>query len=287
MKKLVSLVILLICVTSAFSEGWEKLLDTGFNLSLNNYSENWTGGERSSIVWTLYLNGMIQKQLNPRINFKTTLKLQFGQTHSQNITTNRWEIPSKSTDLIDFESIARFTLGTFVDPFVAVHLESQFFDASVVDNKRPFNPIKISESGGIARIILKKEKSEWIARLGWAFRQHFDRDAIEPLSMEKRTISLNDGGIEFVSELRTPIVAEKIDYTGKFIIYNAIFYSKSDEAPNDYWKSPDINFENIFSAGIVKYLNVNLYIQMLYDKEISLKARHKETLGLGLTYKIQ
>ena len=275
-----------IFVFPLLAQNWEKSIDAGLNLALNNYSENWTGGEQGSIIWAFNLNGMAQKQLNPKMNSKTTLKLQFGQTHSQDEVTNHWGVPKKSTDLIDLESVMRFTFGSFVDPFAAVHLESQFYDASVADNKRLFNPMRFSESAGIARVIMKKEKTEWTARLGWAFRQFIDRDAISAPSTDKKTITANDGGVEFVSEMRAPIVKEKIDYTGKLTVFNAIFYSKSDEAPNDYWKSPDINFENIFNASITKYLMVNLYIQMLYDKEISLKGRHKETLGLGLTYKV-
>ncbi|MBT7617797.1 MAG: hypothetical protein HN590_10995, partial [Calditrichaeota bacterium] len=55
--------------------------------------------------------------------------------------------------------------------------------------------------------------------------------------------------------------------------------------PNEeYWKAVDINWENIFTANITKYLMVNLYLQLLYDKEVDLGGRLKQTLSLGLTY---
>ena len=44
--------------------------------------------------------------------------------------------------------------------------------------------------------------------------------------------------------------------------------------------------ENISSASITKVLMVNLGAQVLYDKEIDTKMRLKETLALGLTYKL-
>jgi hypothetical protein len=48
----------------------------------------------------------------------------------------------------------------------------------------------------------------------------------------------------------------------------------------------DVNWENMLSASITKYLTVNPYAQFLYDKEIDLKGRFKETLALGLTYRL-
>jgi hypothetical protein len=53
-----------------------------------------------------------------------------------------------------------------------------------------------------------------------------------------------------------------------------------------FWPSVDINWENIFSASVTKYVVVNLYTQWLYDKQIDKRGRFKETLSLGLTYKL-
>ena len=52
----------------------------------------------------------------------------------------------------------------------------------------------------------------------------------------------------------------------------------------DYWKSPDIEWENIFSASIIEYVMVNLYTQFLYDKEIDRAGRFKQILSLGVMY---
>ena len=80
---------------------------------------------------------------------------------------------------------------------------------------------------------------------------------------------------------------DMITFKSTFHLYKALYYSKSDEdGMSDDWKSPDINWENTFSAKLYKLLNVNLYIQMLYDKELDDDFRLKETLGLGLSYKL-
>jgi Protein of unknown function (DUF3078) len=77
---------------------------------------------------------------------------------------------------------------------------------------------------------------------------------------------------------------------------------------SDYWKTVEVNFLNTFSAQITKVLSVNLLIQWVYDKydaaantdpdqpfdvlqaEIDKNVRKsgqfKETLGLGLSYRL-
>jgi len=43
---------------------------------------------------------------------------------------------------------------------------------------------------------------------------------------------------------------------------------------------------NTLIASISKFVQVTFYTQLLYDKQISKKGRLKETLALGLTYKL-
>ena len=65
-----------------------------------------------------------------------------------------------------------------------------------------------------------------------------------------------------------------------------MFFSESDEAGTDDWKAIDVNWENRVSAAVAKYVTVSLYLQLLYDKETDTRGRFKETLALGLTYKL-
>ena len=47
-----------------------------------------------------------------------------------------------------------------------------------------------------------------------------------------------------------------------------------------------MTLDNVFTASLAKYLMVNLYVQVLYDKQIHKSARFQQTLALGLTYKL-
>jgi hypothetical protein len=107
---------------------------------------------------------------------------------------------------------------------------------------------------------------------------------------KRETDFTKDGGFEFVTEFKTPLAQKRITFDSKLTVFEALFNSKADElkgtSEENYWRYPDVNWENIFSASITKYLMVNLYIQILYDKEVSTDIRFKQTLSLGLTYKL-
>lgn len=291
MRNYMILTIVLATVTVYAAEvgGWEKSMNLDVNFSMSNFSDNWAGGDAGALNWIANSDVLVQRQMNEWLHWKNTLKLSFGQTHSQDVATKKWRVPEKSTDLIEYESIGRFTLGAFVDPYAAVKLESQFLDGSVAANKRVFNPIKLTESAGVARVIFKNEHRELTSRLGFGVRQNIDRDVMIATE-DFETQTTNDGGIEWVSELRLPLADNRINYTSKLVVFNALFSSEAEAREGtpeaDYWKAPDVNWENRFSAKITEHLAVNLQIQLLYDKEINLKGRHKETLSLGLNYNL-
>ncbi len=293
MKRLAILLVLAIVVAPAMllAEPWQATLDANLMATQNAYSNSWTGGEAGALSWVTNWNFIAQRQFNARWNSKNTFKLAFGQTHSQEQESKRWMKPVKSTDLIDAESLWRMTLGLFVDPFAAVRQESQFLDASQPDNIRYGNPLKFTESLGAAKSLFKEKDRELTFRLGAAFHQQMDKGVIIDAAGTKKDFTSNSGGAEFVTDYKTPVGSDKISFASKMTVYKAVFNSKKDELaglPNqNYWKQSDLGLENTLVANISKYLMVNLYLQMLYDKEVDPRARFKQTLSLGLTYAIK
>ncbi len=271
-------------------KGWKKSFDTDFTMTQNSYSDSWSGGEAGNISWVWNANGVFENQFSPKFNFKNTSRFSFGQTHVQDKETKEWARPEKSTDLIDIENLGRFTMGWVVDPYAAFRIESQFLDASDPIKKLYLNPIKFTESAGASRKFIGTEQNELLSRLGFALRQIMTKSVIDTAGNTESTTT-NDGGLESVTDLKMTL-SETLLFTSKLSLYKALFYSESD-APElvgtpqeDYWKSVDINWENKVSASVAKYVTVSLYMQLLYDKQINVKGRFKETLALGLTYKL-
>lgn len=274
--------------------GWIKTFDLSLNVTQNAYSDNWEGGEQGNLIWVAQANGMFEKQVSPTLNWKTTIKLAFGQTHTQYIEENtekkKWAKPVKSTDKIDIESVGRFTLDWPVHPYVALRFESQFLDASVPAVKRYMNPKLITFSAGVARKVWHRpEKDELITRFGLAIRELITEDIPDPNIKATEMNTATDGGLESVTDFNI-VLGEKVGLTSKLSLFKAFFYSKKDDfkglPEEDYWKAVDVNFENTLTVAVAKYLQVSFYMQILYDKEIDLKGRFKETLALGLTYKM-
>jgi hypothetical protein len=285
--------------------GWKISLVFDLTATQTAYSDSWTGGEAGALSWVSNLNGNAEKQLTPSLNFTSRLKLSFGQTHSQqtdSLGDKYWEKPKKSTDLIDWENVGRLTKGWVVDPYAAFRLESQFLDASIEAHKRYFSPLKLTESAGIARKLYERDKDQIISRLGLAIRQTLIKGSIKSVDTvvvgpdtlfnsrySVEDSSLTDGGIEWVTDAKLTL-HENIQYTGKLTVFKALYFSEKDDVKGtpaeDYWKAVDINWENILSAKISKVITVNFYLQFLYDKQVELRGRLKETLGIGFVYNL-
>ncbi|MDM7915728.1 MAG: DUF3078 domain-containing protein, partial [Candidatus Eisenbacteria bacterium] len=267
---------------------WVPTLEAGLNIAQSSYTSNWRGGEQGSIVWVFLVNGTLENQIHPKVDWLNTLKLSYGQTHQQvragDDRSRDWDKPEKSTDLIDFESIARFTLGGFVDPFLSGRIESQFQDVSDPAGRTlAFTPIRFQESAGITRRFIDQKDRLVQSRLGFTFRQNSRRTFIEPPpSTKTSTEGTNDGGLEWVNDAKMNIVGDRISWTSKFSAFLPVFYSGRDDLKNlrgldlsvvglpddieDYPMAVDLDWENVFTSQITKVLSVNLYTRWLYDK---------------------
>jgi hypothetical protein len=321
---------------TAFAEGkpiepgpWKFGAIAGLNFAQSAYSDNWAGGDRGSIVWVANLEGKAERQFNPTYNHSNVLQLAYGQTSKQvadpdDARKSRWDSPEKSTDLIQFESVARFSLNRYVDPYFSFRLDSQFLDQSDPAGTIRMNPVRLTETAGLARVFHKTEKEEFISRVGFGFRQTFARRFAEAEdgSRKKESFSTRDGGFEFQTTVTEPMLDEKVVYKGKLLVFYPVYFSRSDaleefdrialaqdptrEEVQDFWRSPDVNFQNSFTAQITKLLSVNLYLQWVYNKldeatdvDTSLDpavlmekvdagirkgGQFKQTLSLGLSY---
>ncbi|MFH1686465.1 MAG: DUF3078 domain-containing protein [bacterium] len=271
--------------------GWKRSLVTDFTITQASYSDSWSGGEAGSVNWVANLGGSAEKGLKPWFDFKTTLRLSFGQTLTQDAETKNWSKPKKSTDLIDWENVGSFTLHKWVDPYVAFRLESQFLDASNEAKKLYFTPIKLTESAGVKKNLYEQDKNFVSTRLGLALRQILRRSAGLSIDAILTTFdtTLIDGGFESVTDAEFHI-NDKLSYVGKLSLYKAFYFSEKDNvagtSAEDDWKAVDVNWENSINAYLTKIITVKLYTQLLYDKEISAKGRFKETLGIGFVFRL-
>ncbi len=291
MKRILIASIILVSVTlPVFAQkaendprAWKTTLEASLGLTQAAYSDNWQGGEVGSIIWAANLHGTAEKQLSSLFKWENDLKLAFGQTHNQDKETKKWAAPEKSTDKIRFDSILKFTLESWVDPYIAGIFESQFYDASNPDKRLYLNPIDLTESAGASKTFYDNEAGKASTRIGFGFRQKIAK-YYDSASDETTTESTYDGGVEWVTDW-TKVLSETLNYTTKLSLFQAIFYSESDvEGIGDDWKATDVAWENILTARVAKIVQVSLAWELRYDKQISPAGQFKETLALGLAW---
>lgn len=271
---------------------WKYSLLTNLTLTLNHYSNNWAGDEVSAFSWGWQLNGSAQRAFTPWLTSINNLKLKFGQTSIKEENSSgkkEWESMKKSSDLIDFESVARFTLNGFIDPYISARAVTQFADMRTAD-KFYLNPAVITESFGAIKDILNNKYVTWNARTGGAVRQSIERNYQLPDSLHPGKKVTNDGGVEFVTDFKAMSKDNRLSYIAQIKVYEAIFSSIADQTQGSSmekdWRYPDVTWENTLGVTLTKYIMLNLYAQILYDKEIDSDVRLRETVGLALTYTI-
>ena len=278
MKNILLTLIVILVAAGLFAQNWNTSADLSITMNQNAYSNNWSGEEKGSISWVFNADLLAEKQLTVKVHNKNTLKLAFGQTHSQiEIDGEKyWAKPDKSTDLIDFESMFRFTLGVFVDPFASFRDETQFLDESFPDTEI-FNPNTITETFGLAKVFIKDDTQELSTRLGAAFKQYFNSNLDG---------STNDGGVEFVGIYTKPFKENMIKYSTNLNLYKPLFFSESDDTSTNEWKQVRMNWQHDVDISLSSLINIKLYVQLLYNEMVINEVQFKETLGLGLSYKL-
>lgn len=306
--------------------GWQKTADLALALNQTSYNNAWAGSEVGAITWTFNGNLEAQKALSAKLHWKNTLKLTFGQQHTQarlSANERRWLSPEKASDRIFFETLMLATMDWVVEPYAAVVFESQFYDpvqeaeipagvdlpsgvaAGEIENAVRFlHPILLTESVGLGHKFIAQESGELFSRVGFAVRQHIARSVIglndTDTAYEFESTTLTDGGLEWVTDYSRTFGGGDLKYVTKLRVFQALFNSESDElekiaqdlgdpdlvAEADDWKTADVAWENTFSASVAKYIQVSLFAELLYDKEVNARGRFREILGLGVSYKL-
>ncbi len=313
---------------------WKFGAVTLLNLTQSSFSTNWKGGDKGSIVWVLGAELAAERQFTPRYNLQNSLHAAYGQTTRQvadaaDAHHYTWDSPDKTTDLLSFESNSRWTLNTFVDPYFSFAAETQFADQSSPIGTIRFNPIKLKEAAGVARVLQKTESAELLTRFGFGFRQTLAKAWVDPVLRNQRSFTSQDGGFEWQTTATQPMLEKKVLYKGRLLVFQPVFYSKSSdletvdravvdyvqatpgatrESVRDFWRAPDVGFQNEFTAQITKIVGVSLYAEFVYDKfdaaanvdptlapadalrELDRNTRkagqYKQTLALAVTYRL-
>lgn len=296
---LAALLLSVVSAETAFADGpqpsepgpWKLGASLGLNVTQSAYSNNWHGGEDGSFAWAALGSFTAERQFTSTFNLTNKLAANYGQTAEQiedpaDPRRKVWDSPEESSDDIILESVGRFTLSGVLDPFLSLRAETEFIDGSSSIGRIPFNPIEVKEGVGVARMIMKTDTSEVLTRLGFAFRETFAQSFIDPVTKDKVRFTATDGGIDWQTSIKHPVLKRRVLYVATLIVYKPLFYSNSDELKEfdaladsaaaaqgtthgpvaDFWKQAEVDLRSVFTTQVTKALSVNLVVQFVYDK---------------------
>ncbi len=251
--------------------GWQKEVVGSINLAQTTF-DNWAQGGENSFAWQVNLN---MKFVNDqeKYNWSNSGKFSFGMVKVGDGTTK------KSVDEIKLESVFTYKLGVYVNPYVAATAETQFakgYDYSVTPNVAISNfldPAYFTQSVGLGIEPVKNLKT----RIGAALKETVTRDYPVPYADDPNTPEVETTRVEMGAESVT-------DFSWK-VSENTLFTTKLELFSNlKALDQVDVRWDNILSAKVAKYMDVNFNVKLFYDRDISRKRQLKQALTIGLTY---
>lgn len=252
--------------------GWLKEMVGGINLTQTSLS-NWTQGGENSFAWQLNFNfKFINRQ--EKYNWANSGKFTYGSTKLGGQEFR------KSIDEIKLESVFTYKLGIYVNPFIACTAETQLAPGYNYKTD-PKTQISAFMDPGYFResIGFGYQPNEIVkSRLGVALKQTITSDfpvpyADDPDTIDKIEKIKNEFGAESVTDISWKVTKSSL-FASKLELFYA--FKAFDET--------DVNWDNIFTIMISKYINVNINFKLFYDKNISKKRQIYQAISFGFTY---
>lgn len=259
---------------SLLKDGWNMSGVVGLNLSQTAFS-NWAQGGTNALAFAVYTNlGAVY--LDAPWKWKNRLNAIFGRTKLEDVGYRTTE------NDIYFESVGSRDIGWAVDPYIAVTFRSALtkgYDYKVdpaVQIVDFFDPGYLTEAIGFTY-----DKNKIITtRLGIAFQQTFANkfaafytdDPETPNEIEDFKF---ETGIESVTEV-------KYEFLPNMTYYSFLrLFTRFDAL--DVW---DVRWDNIVTAKVNDYINVNLAVTVLHEISQTRKTQLRQALQLGFSYSL-
>lgn len=240
--------------------GWKNEIVGNLNLTQASFS-NWEQGGENSLAW----------QINLTTNF-TLDQEKDNWTNTGKVTLGYAKVGGnearKSADELKLESVYNRKISQFLNPFVAVTAKTQFLSGFQYDenNKKTkisefLDPGYFTQSVGVGYTPNEQIKT----RLGIMVKE-----TVTDIFPEESKI---EPGITSVTDFKRKF-EENVLFTSRMEIFSDL----------EAFDRIDILWENNLTLKVSKFVNVNVNVDLLYDKDISEKRQLRQVLAVGFTY---
>ena len=252
--------------------GWKKEIVATLNLTQASF-DNWEQGGESSLAWQTSLDMNFDLQ-EGKHNWANSVEFELG------FAKIAGEEARKSADDIKMESVYTRKLGRLLNPFVAVTAQTQFvagFEFDDNDNKMKISkfldPGYFTQSLGLGYSPGENVKTRLGATLKETITSKFAKTFTDDPDTPELEKSRVEGGISSVTDFKQSFEE------------NVLFKSRLDLFSDlDTFDRIDVLWENNLTLKVTKYFNVDLNVDLFYDKDISDRRQLKQVLSVGFTY---
>jgi hypothetical protein len=228
--------------------------------------KDWVQGGENLLAWTAALEGKSLYDV-PAYVWTNTYNFAYG-----NAKLGTQEV-RKTADKIDIASEFKYKLNVYVNPYVALLLQTQFTRGYTYDgvggatpNSDFFDPAYIILSAGAGYQPIPEVKT----RIGAGLRE-IVTNTFTQYSGGKR--SKLEGGIESVTEVDARL-------------YDNLFFKAKLELFSPIKKLQEIvvRSDNTLVAKINKYFSTNINVQLIQERPVSPRTQVKQSIALGFNY---
>jgi len=283
MRKKLSFALLAVAISAQIAcagqerKYWKPKATVGLTAAQTSY-DNWVAGGENSLVWVLTFDNALN-YTRDKHEFENKLKLAYGQTKQGGKEAR------KSEDKIELSSTYVYKIGIYVNPYVSMTLETQFSkgfeykgDRRVKAKSDFVDPLHLSQSAGVGFRPFRPKDLVRI-RIGVSVREDLANryasiwtDDPKTPKIEKKKIQ---PGLESVTDMNITF-GKDMAYSSRLKLFSA--FEDIDQL--------DAKWENNITARVAKYINITLRVDILYDRDINPRAQWKQTLTIGLSYKL-
>jgi Protein of unknown function (DUF3078) len=258
---------------SLLHNGWNTKGTTGLNLSQIALS-NWSQGGDNSMAFDLIGNFSFIYFSSP-FRLDNNLKLSYGRTK-----IGGEDFRTSDNDLY-LENVLSYKIDWEFKPYFSNSVRTviangyQYNSDTTYQISAFFDPGYVTQSLGL----LYDKSKIFQTRLGLALQETFASkftqytdDPDTPNKIEKSKI---EAGVESVSSLNYTI-AKNLLIDSDLRLFTRFKHL-------DTW---DVRWDNTLTAQVNNFVNVNLNVLVVYQKDQSPKTQLKEALQLGFTYNL-
>lgn len=250
---------------------WKHTMIVSANVTQVSFKD-WAQGGENALAYAIFLEGK-STYTRDSIDWANSYKFGYGQARLSSLGLR------KTDDIINFESVLTYRLGTYINPYASVSLKTQFAEGVIYDaggNATPvsnfFDPAYLVQAIGVGYQPIPEIKTRLGAALREIVTKKYTQYSDDPTTnqVEKTRI---DGGVESVTDVNWNVM-ENVVFTSKLEIF----------APIKRIKQTTVRSDNTLSAKANKYISINLNVLLINDTQIQARTQIKETLALGISF---